>query len=95
MLELELLEGCEGAVALLEKAQALPLLLTLVSEAVVGGDRLTEKRPRDEDDARDGEESGQDERGRLHLGGRVAGCIGAEAPGQPALLAGIRPHGDE
>jgi hypothetical protein len=67
MVELELLEGRERAVAVLDEAKALPLVLARLDEAIVACARFTKERAGDEDDADDGEESGQDERDELHL----------------------------
>jgi len=66
MVELELLEGRQGAVALLDQPEVLALLFPGLDETVVADIRLAEKRASYKDDARYGEKGGEDERGDLH-----------------------------
>ncbi len=66
MVELELLQRRERAVALLGEREAPPPLLARLRQGVVARLGLAEERQRHRDDAGDGEEGGEDERQRGH-----------------------------
>jgi hypothetical protein len=61
MVELELLESSERPVSFLGEADALALRWSELCQAVVRGLRLAQERARDDRDAGDREEYGQDD----------------------------------
>ena len=64
MVEFQLFQGGEGAVALLDELEPPPVGLSEIVEPVAARRRLAQERPGDEDDGGDREHRGEDERER-------------------------------
>ena len=68
MVELELLQGRQGAVTLLGQRDPLPLALSGLVEPVVGGSRVAQERRCDQQHARDGKERAERQPHQLFAG---------------------------